>query len=243
MAIIKNSTADTAAREALVLDLGDLQKMGTQIVVQARAKADQILAEAKAERERTVAGAAEAGRVQGFEQGLGEGRRAGEQQARAAAAADSKQRFEALAAAWERALGQFSSERDAMVTAAQRDVLELALRIARLVTKRAVEVDPAVAQAQLEALLAIVVRPTELVVSVHPSDRATLADAAPQLLAKFPAVRHVDFVDDPALTPGSCVARLRGEDAGHAGGEIDASIDTQIQRIVEALFPASGKRP
>jgi flagellar biosynthesis/type III secretory pathway protein FliH len=58
------------------------------------------------------------------------------------------------------------------------------------------------------------------------------------------SVRHVELVDDVSLSRGSCVATCRGagqstgggRDASPPGGEIDASIDAQIDRIVSILL-------
>jgi flagellar biosynthesis/type III secretory pathway protein FliH len=252
MALIKQSNARDIARDAIVLDLGDLQRQATTIVAGARTQAASIAAQAKSERERILAGAAETGRAEGFESGRKQGHQAGLAEGRAAAIGELKERLAKLEASWNAALASFQADRDDMLRHSQRDVLRLALGVAERVTKRVVQADPQVVVSQLEALLAVIVRPTELTVRIHPDDRELLGAALPQLGARFSQARHIELVDDAALTRGSCVASTRAASSGAVGtgganglspGEIDASIQTQLDRIVEALLPGQTQTP
>lgn len=241
MALIKSTTAVSLMKDAVVLDLGDLRRQGEELVRRARIEAERIVAEARAERERILAGAREEGRAEGMAKGLEEGTRLGIEQAAAAAIADHHAQVEGLEGAWRAALGAFEAEREGLVQAATRDVIALALEVARRVVKRTVELDPGVVADQLRAVLGVVTRPTELVIAINPLDRALVERALPGLVAAMPAVRHAHLVDDPGVSRGGCVARTRGDaalgDAG--GGEINADIPVQLDRIVEALLPGA----
>jgi flagellar biosynthesis/type III secretory pathway protein FliH len=171
------------------------------------------------------------------------------------ALAEFRARLETLERVWGEALKAFLDQRDELLSMAERDVVRLACAIAERVTKRSIALDAGVVRDQLRAVLATVVRPTELVISIHPSDRAMVEASLPMLLVQFPSTRHAEVVDDPVLEPGSIVARTRageGIDSGGTpgastglssglGGEIDASIQTQLDRIVEALLPGVSK--
>ncbi len=247
MPLIKHAQAESIAREAIVLDLGDLARQGEQIVKVAKDRAAKMIADAESERKRLIAGAVEQGHQQGFQKGLEEGRAKGQIEGHAAGLKERKAATEQVEKAWAEALGVFESARGKIVSDASRDVLKLAVRIAERVTKRAIRLDPQVAAAQLEEVLALVLRPTSVVVEIHPDDREIVTAALPELMQRFSTARHVELRDNAALSKGSCVARLRDpkddEDAGDAraggrqGGEIDASIDTQLARIIEALMP------
>lgn len=251
MALIKHASATTLTRDAVVLDLGDLQRQGEQIVESARRRAEAVVREAQAERDRLIAGADDRGYQEGLTRGLAEGEVKGLEQGRASALENSRPQFEALQKSWSEALEKFLAARDQMLHEAEQDVLQLAVAIAEKVTKRAVELDPSVVVEQIRAVLAMIVRPTGLVVAVHPEDRALAEQAMPELLRRFPAVNHAQITGDPSLDRGSCVARTAGgADAADAAsspavaGEIDASIRTQLDRIVETLLPAgSGGEP
>ena len=71
-------------------------------------------------------------------------------------------------------------------------------------------------------------RPTDVTVSINPADRAALEEAMPRLAAGLPNLTHVRLVDDLGVTRGGCVISY-----GH--GRIDATIETQFDRLVELL--------
>jgi flagellar biosynthesis/type III secretory pathway protein FliH len=231
MALIRQSLANTVARDAVVLDLGDLVRQGEALKAKARAEADRIVAEAKAERARLVAGAAEEGRKEGLARGLEEGRRQGEASGRAEALAAAAEALKKLDARWSAALAEFEGARETMLLGARQDVLRLALAAAEMVTKRAIALRPEAAADQLAAVLGLIMRPTRLTVSVHPDDAALVREALPGLTERFAAAAHAEVAADAGLERGSCVARTG------TGGVIDASVRTQLERIVEALLP------
>ena len=232
MALIRKSAASTFSRDAVVLDLGDLAAQGELLRARARAEADRIVAEARAERDRLIAGAVDEGRRTGIAQGEEEGRKAGQAEGRQAALAETREKLRILDAAWAAALAAFETDRERMLVDARQDVIRLAAAIGELVTKRAVELDPARVTDQIGAVLALLTKPTRLTLAVHPDDRPLVQDALPTLCTRYAAAAHVDLVDDIGLDRGSCTARTG------SGGAIDASIRTQLQRIVEILLPA-----
>jgi flagellar biosynthesis/type III secretory pathway protein FliH len=231
VAMIRRADQNEAARDAMVLDLGDLFRQGEAIKAAAKDQAAAILAAAKAERARLIAGAVAEGRAQGLAKGLEEGRAKGQADGVAQAVAAQREALEAVEKAWLAALESFSAARDQMLMEARKDVLQLALLIARRVTHRAIEVDESVVEDQLAATLALVSRPTRLVITVSPDDLERARGALPVLLERFGNAAHATVTGDASLARGSCVARAE------AGGEIDASIGTQLDRIAAALVP------
>lgn len=231
MALIKHADARELAREAIVLDLGDLARQGEQLRTRSRAEAESIVAKARAEREQLLAGARDEGHRAGLERGLQEGRRQGIEQGRAEARAEAKASLDALSAAWTEALEAFAAQRDMMLLEARRDVLRLALLIAEKITKRTIRLDAGVVADQLAAVLALVTKPAGLTVAVHPDDLPRAREALPGLCERLARGSHVELIADESLAQGSCVARTAG------GGVIDASIDVQLERIVAALLP------
>jgi valyl-tRNA synthetase len=73
----------------------------------------------------------------------------------------------------------------------------------------------------------------DMAVAVHPDDEPLAREALPELATRLAAAAHVEVASDASLERGSCIARTG------SGGMIDASIRTQLGRIVEALLPAS----
>lgn len=229
MALIRQAQLGDAIKSAVVLDLGDLMRQGEVLKARARAEVDRILAEGREERRRLVEGAAEEGRRDGIAKGLEEGRVKGEEEGRAALLAEFRPRLEALEKGWTEALAEFGARREELLTQARADVLALAAQVADMVTRRAVELNGGAAEAQLESALGLVAGATKLVVRVNPREKRTFAEALRELAGRFEAAEHAEVVPDDGLPPGSCVI------VTPAGGEIDASIQTQLERIVRAI--------
>jgi flagellar biosynthesis/type III secretory pathway protein FliH len=237
MALIRHANARTMARDAIVLDLGDLAAQGALLKARARAEADQILENAKAERERMFNGAAEEGRRAGQAKGLEEGRKQGNEAGRAEALVAEREKLKKLDASWQAALASFEGDRDRMLLDARQDIVRLAAIVAEMVTKRSLVLEPERVTDQLGAVLSLLSKPTRLVVAVHPDDEPTLRDALPSIAARAGSSAHVEFTADATLERGSCIARTSG------GGVIDASIRTQLQRITEVLLPGQSEPP
>lgn len=247
MPLIRGNTATELAKSAVVLDLGDLQRQAELLHRQARERAEAVVDQARHERARILAGAAEQGRAEGYARGLEEGRRSGVEQALVMAVAEHQQKLEVIEASWSGALSEFAAERDALIQSATRDVINLAVLIAQRVIKRTIENDASVVQDQLAAALSVIVRPTEVAILIHPDDRPMTQRCLPGLLAAMSAIRHAEIQEDKSVARGGCVIRTRGDGSASdpGGGEVDARIATQLDRIVAALLPgpATGDVP
>ena len=239
MALIKSTNLANMDKQVVVLDLGDLRRQGELLAAQARERAEAILAEARAERDEMIVGASIDGRAMGMERGLHEGRAQGMAEGQAAAYAERKDELDRLARAWGDALVAFEARRERLLADARTDVLALVAAIATKVVKRRVELSPELVVDQLAAVLGLVVRRTRLVVRVNPEDRGLVAEAMPGLAARFQSAAHAEIAEDAGLSRGSVVAVI----AEPGGGEIDATIETQLARLVEAILPATGAVP
>lgn len=249
MALIKNAQATMLAREAVVLDLGDLRRQGDALIAQARARAETIVRDAEHERDRIVAGAAERGHAEGLARGEEEGRRRGEEAGRLAALEAQSAQIRSLIERWTRAVEQFERDRAGLLEGAQRDVVRLGMLIGERVTKRVIQTDPSVASEQVASALGLVLRPTGVVVAVNPEDRGLVERTLPGLTERLGGSAHVRLVADAAISRGSCVVRCAGAGpggeggggsvggGGNAGGEIDATVETQLRRIAELIVP------
>jgi len=236
MALIKHAQSDALVRDAIVLDLAQLGRQAEELIAHAEARAARVIADAQRERDRLLSDARETGRAQGHAEGHAKGLDEGRAQGLEEARASHNQALTELANNWAAALARFERDRDDLLLHARTDALALALEMGRRITGRIVETDPGVVAAQLERVLALVANPTRLVLRVHPDDLARAESELPALKARFDAATHAELVADPAVTRGSCVARS-------ARGEIDASIETQLDRIAEALLPVAGVEP
>ena len=232
MALIKHAKAERMVKSAIVLDLGDLQLQADRIIDQARQQAEPIVSEAEQRAARIDAIAGEKGHADGQAQGFHEGRAQGRQEGRAEVISELKPRLNEIADRWSAALEQWETDRKEMFLSARSDVLRFALAMAEKVVGRIIEVDPSVIERQLAEALLLISRPTSVVVTINPEDRSVVQMVLDEPLARIGLCEHVQLREDPFLTRGGCLVTT-------AGGSIDASIETQVRRIAEALLPAA----
>lgn len=231
MPVVTRTAAASLLKEAIVLDLGDLTRQGEQIVAAAQAKAAQIVAQAQQEARKQAEEIREEAlrdaKAQGLEEGLAEGRKKGH----AEALAQSRATLEALQERWSQLAAQWEENRATAEREARQGVLELGLALGEKLVQRIIEVDPTVIVDQLGAALEHVLKPLEVTVLIHPGDRPVLEEAMPGMMAQFPHLKGIHLKDEESVGRGGCKLRF-------GQGAIDATVETQLRRIVELLLPA-----
>ncbi len=211
-------------------DLGDLKHEAAEIVAAARARAAEILDATQAEAATLLGEATPRGLAEGREQGLAEGRAEGERLGREEAVGQYTAQLESLTASWTAVLGEFETDRHDMVQAARQDIVELALTMGGRIARRVIEADPDVVKDQVAAALSLVTAPTRVTVSINPQDRTLVTSVLPALCERLATSADVELRDDPDIERGGCVLTT-------GSGRIDATVQTQVQRMAEALLP------
>ena len=230
MALIKNTTAGPLPKGTSVFNLGDLTRESKDVLQEAKLQAKEIMERAEQEAATLVDSATDRGFAEGKDQGLAQGREEGRQAGRAEAIAEFTPQLTDLQVAFTAALAQWETDRNGMVLAAREDVLRLALAVAEKVTYRIIQTDSTVIGDQLAEALVLLVAPRAVTVAVAPQDRALVEAMLPELIDKINTCTHAAIRDDPSVTPGGCVIST-------GAGRIDATIERQIQRIVDTLLP------
>jgi flagellar assembly protein FliH len=227
MGLIKSSNSPASLQP---FSMRDIEAQARALLLRAQQQADQLLAEAQADamRLRTEARVLglEEGRAQGRAEGLAQGQQHGRQEARDAHAAELAQLVHALS----NGLTEFDASRRDLEAGGLRDVVELAVAIARRVARRVGRLDPVVLTDNLRDAMKLVISESDLRIMLHPEQRQLLEQELPSLKLQWPALEHVELVDDPALLPGGCRIATRG-------GMVDADLNTQLDRIVQDLLP------
>ncbi len=232
MALIKNTRAGPLAKGASVFDLSDLTRESEHMLQEAKQHAQQIMQQAEREAAKLVDSAIDRGSAEGKDQGLAEGREEGHQAGHAEALAQCAPQLKDLQASFTAAFEQWEADRHGMLLAAREDVLRLALAVAEKVTYRIIQTDSTVIGEQLAEALALLVAPRAVTVAIAPQDRALVEAMLPELIDKINTCTHAAIHDDPSVTRGGCVIST-------GAGRIDATIERQIQRIVDTLLPQS----
>lgn len=230
MPVLKQYQNTPAMREAIVLDLGDIGAQAARIRASAEAKAARIIAEAQAKSESLADQLHDEARKQGYADGLEQGISEGHEQGRAQALAEAAEQLRQLTAAWSQVASDWESQRIDMEREARQAVIEFALSAAEKIVHRVIEVDESVVVDQAAQALSMVLSSHDANVRIHPVDRPMLEDALPQLLKELSNLKHISLVEDEAITPGGCVVTF-------GQGRIDATIERQLQRLIDLILP------
>jgi flagellar assembly protein FliH len=228
--VLKADDAGLRGGRAHPLNLDDLEALAQDITRGARERAKQILIQAQQEAEALRRGAAEAGHKEGFEQGFTEGTAKGHEQALNEAveqfATDQDQLVEAL----QSVLTEFEGQRNQLLAAARDELIRLAVAIARRVTKRYAQSDTEVAVENLKEIIERVGQRHVARIAVNPADAEAMRRFASSLAQAESRWDNVTIAEEADVEPGGCRIRL-------PDGEIDAGIETQLDRIAAALLP------
>jgi flagellar biosynthesis/type III secretory pathway protein FliH len=208
----------------------DIETQARSLLLRARQQADQFLAAAQTEadamkRQAHASGLTE-GRRDGLDQGRAEGLKSGHEQA----LNETRAALTTAITALTQAAKQIDDSRRQLESAALTDVINLAIAIAQRVTKRQGVLDPSIAISNAVEAMKLVAHASDLRIAIHPSQKATLDAEMPRLRLQFPSLQHVELVTDETLAPGGCRIFT-------TQGQIDASLDQQIDRIVNDLLP------
>ncbi|MGN6627008.1 MAG: FliH/SctL family protein [Tepidisphaeraceae bacterium] len=229
MAVIKSENAPRAARP---FSMTDIEAHARAMLLKARAQAEQLLAAAQAECDAIKAQARAEGLAAGKREGVAQGLPEGLEKGRKQAFEEEKQRLGEAYAAMVAVTQAVDQSREAWAASAEAEVLPLALAIARKVTRRAGLVETEVVRANLREALKLITNKHEVRLAVNPTQRAIAETTVTELQQQWPQLTHVKIVDDESIAPGGCRAST-------LGGEIDADLEHQLDRIISELVPTA----
>ncbi len=208
--VVSSSAAIAVSSAAVVAREQDVER---------RALEQRLRQEVKAEFEKANAAEREAARQRGFAEGEREGSSAAAAAAERQRAAQQRSCEEALAAL-RRGLD------DALAAVAERAADLAFTAVVRLVGEQAATREFVLGQ--VLAVLRHVDADQAVTVSLHPGSAALLRSALGALEPGH--ARAIAIVDDAELAPGACLVET-------PLGGLDASLETQLRRLREALHP------
>ena len=226
--VIKASEMDSGAVGAGPMELPDVAGEARRILAEAGAEARRLVEEARrhagAVQQEAVRRGTEEGLARGREEGLAEGRKQAREEAGEQVSSDLVQ----TAALARKVVEELAAARDEILQQARSQMLDFALELARKIVGRAAECDPEAARANLQKVLELAEIGRSVTVLVHPSQLRMLRRHASEMVEALLFRGKVNLAGDARIGPGG--ARLVSRQ-----GEIDATIQTQLQNVVEAL--------
>ncbi|MEM7807215.1 MAG: FliH/SctL family protein [Planctomycetota bacterium] len=231
MPVLKATPASSPdVRPLRSFSMTDIESEAAALLQGAKARAVAIADQARADAARARETAYEAGYLEGKEAGHADGHREGTAEGKAEAYASEKERLSELHTLLKESLKEFNAERASLAARAGGEVPHLAVAIAERIVKRAGAFDPNVCIANATAALRLVMRAHDVKLNVHPADFNLVKSLLPEINEKWPALTHVELVEDNNIQRGGCRVYTQG-------GLIDADLQTQLDRIASDLIP------
>lgn len=227
--VIKAPVRFARAERVQPFSLVDVQAQADEIVRRAHAAAAGIVAAAREQADAERGVARQEGHDAGHAQGLAEGRETGRASALEEAKREFDERHTTLVNALNTALDQADRQKRELLADAYRDLVDLALAVARRVIKATGHLDRDAAVANAIEAIDLAGKRSDMRLEVHPLDLETLETFAESLAAADCQRAHVRIVAESTVSPGGC--RLRSAD-----GAVDATLETQIDEIARHLL-------
>jgi flagellar assembly protein FliH len=174
----------------------------------ARAEAEALLAGAQAQVDAALAAARDEGYRAGFAEGQAQVAGA------AAAVAEIARGMDALA--------------DRLQEDAVREATALAVEVAARVLRAELAARPERVAEVVRGAIRRAADRSSLVARVSPLDLAACRAAVPAIMEEMGGIARLEVVDDPRVSPGSCLLET-------SAGDVDATVESQLGRILEAL--------
>jgi len=185
----------------------------TAFLEMAQRQGAELVASARAQAD----GIAQAARQEGFEEGYAQGRAAAEQEARD------------LLLFAENAVREVVEARSHLIAESEEALVRLAVDVAAKIVKADVELHPDRVLNVLEGALRKAFVRDRLTVVCNPADLQLIEDGQDGLAARVGTLQHLELIGDRRVQRGGVVVRT---DAG----DVDATIDSQLERLREAML-------
>jgi flagellar assembly protein FliH len=213
----------------VVFNFEDLRLRGDAYLDTIRKQIEQMVTTAQAE----VLTLRKAAHDIGFEEGRTDGfkhaNEAIEQRSRTIAEKTAAEGLATALPALKAVAESLAVERDRWIGEWETTAIRLAASIAERILRRRLEADPELAREMIREALQLALGAPRVRVRLNAADAATLGPQAAEVIRAFAACGEAEIVPDAALARGGCVIETQH-------GQIDARIETILDRIVEQLL-------
>ncbi|MDY7036727.1 MAG: FliH/SctL family protein [Thermodesulfobacteriota bacterium] len=113
----------------------------------------------------------------------------------------------------------------------EKEILELIFSISKKVTHRQINLDAKAIEGTVLDALHLASDKSNILFRINPEDFDTIEKLRPEFLARFKELKSIVVTSDPSVTRGGCFLET-------PYGDIDASIETQLEKIHQSLEEA-----
>lgn len=215
-------------RDEAVAVIDEATAEAANIITQARIAAEQCLHEAQQQVAIIKQQAHDDGRQQGYQEGQQAGHQEGLIQGQQIGRAEMEQVIADAIAQSRKILDASEHESEAMMFAAERQIVDIALAVARKIMAYEIAENPMVVLPMVKAALHKVSDQEEVVIRVSVDDFDSVLMAKKDLQTMVGRENALKIIVDHTIESGSCII-----DTSY--GEVDARVDTQFETIKKAL--------
>ncbi len=210
-------------------DFADLQQQGEAYLAEVREQARGLVAAAQQEAVAIQQKAQQEAREQGRREGLKESARIIDDQTRRNVDQQLTARVATTLPAVAAVAQAMRQELDHWLVRWEEIAVRTSVAIAEKIVRQQLETKPEIAAGMITAALQLAAGHPQLRVHLHPDDIASLGDRAEDVVRAASTCAEAVLVPDPQIGRGGCRVETRH-------GEIDARLDTMLDRIVEELL-------
>jgi flagellar assembly protein FliH len=194
------------------------------LIAEAATKAEQIIGQATEESQKLQANATNVGHQEGYDAGFSLGLEAGKEQAQQAMAEELSRSAQQAT----KLLKMAQQDGQTMILAAEQQIVELAMTVARKILLREINENPLVVLPIVRGALEKVRDQQVVTVRVHSLDYDLIMQSRHDLQALIGREQPILVQSDDSVHQGSCLI-------DSTSGTVDARIDTQLESIQKAL--------
>lgn len=192
-------------------------------------KSRRIVQDATSDSDRIRREAAEAGRRDGYRDGLKAAEVEVTARAERLAAERLAQQVETVLPAIRSLAEELQLARDRWVVRWEAEAVGLAVAIAEKLLRRSIDADPGLANGLIVETLRLAAGAPRLTVRLSPVDHERLGGSVAALAAAVGQLGETEVAVDPAVAVGGCVVETRH-------GRVDGRLETQLERIAGELI-------
>lgn len=227
--VIKHDQVETQGTKSALLNLRDIAAEARRVVLDARKEAARIVEQARVEADSVHKEASEAG----YQEGLARGRHDGYEQGRQEALAEARRKLSedssSLLELAERVVRELEEARGVVLHQGREEALSFAVAIAERIVGRIATADMDAARQNLVKAMQRAGCTSEVSVRVNPRQLEALRTYCSELTNALGVRGGVEMVGDERISPGGVRVQT-------AGGEIDATVEKQLENVVDALL-------
>ena len=131
----------------------------------------------------------------------------------------------------ERLFDEISNLRQEILKQHEKEILDLTFAIAEKIVHRLTRLDESRIKEAVYNALNLAMEKSKIILNVNPEDYDYIEKLRPELFKKYKDLKSITVTSDPSVTRGGCYLKT-------PYGDIDAGIETQLEKIYQCLQDA-----